>query len=67
MPDSFKMIDTKKYMWDGELYDSEAAAQDAGNILKEKKFEIKVLEEEGKFLLYNRRLVTEVVVEGAPT
>ena len=62
MPDSVKMIDAKKYLWDGATYDTKEAAEDAGNKLKESEFEIQVIEEEGKFLLYNRREVKEVVV-----
>jgi len=66
MPDSFKILDTKKYLWDGETYDTKEAASEAENKYKTNKFETKVLEEEGKFLVYTRRVVTEVVVEGAP-
>ena len=66
MPDSVKILDTKKYLWDGETYDSQAAAAEVENKYKESNFETKVLEEEGKFLIYTRRVVTEVVVEGAP-
>ena len=61
MPDSFKIIDTKKFMWDGETYDTKDAAEEAGNKLKESEFEVQILEEEGKFFLYNRREVKEVV------
>ena len=66
MPDSFKFFDNKKYMWDGAEYDSKQAAEEAEKKLKEDDFETKIIEDDGKFLLYNRRLVKEVVVEGAP-
>jgi hypothetical protein len=66
MPDSVKILDTKKFMWDGETYDSRPAAEEAENKYKEQSFETQILEEEGKFLVYTRREVTEVVVEGAP-
>ena len=66
MPDSVKIIDTKKYMWNGETYDTKEAAEEEGYKLKESDFEVQILEEAGKFLLYNRREVKEVVVEGAP-
>jgi hypothetical protein len=66
MPDSVKILDTKKYLWDGETYDSSAAATEAENKYKGENFETKLLEEDGKFLVYTRRLVEEVVVEGAP-
>jgi hypothetical protein len=53
-------------MWDGEDYESEAAAKE--NIAKYKKdnFEAELVEEDGKFLVFSRRLVTEIVVEGEP-
>ena len=66
MPDSVKILDTKKFLWDGETYDSQAAATEVENKYKDKNFETKLLEEEGKFFVYTRRVVTEVVVEGAP-
>jgi hypothetical protein len=66
MPDSIKIIDTKKFLWDGETYDSKSAAEEAVSKLEAENFETRILEEEGKFLVYNRREVTEVVVEGAP-
>ena len=66
MPDSVKILDTKKYLWDGETYDSQAAAEEVENKYKGENIETKIFEEEGKFLVYTRRVVTEVVVEGAP-
>ena len=64
--DNVKMIDGKKYMWDGEEYESEAAAQENISKYNEENFETRLLEEEGKYLVYTRRLVTEIVVEGEP-
>ena len=66
MPESFKILDTKKFLWDGETYDTKEAADEAENKYKGEDFETRVLEEEGKFLVYTRRVVTEVVVEGQP-
>jgi hypothetical protein len=66
LADSFKIIDSKKYMWDGEDYESESAAQENISKYNDNGFETKLIEEDGKYLVYNRRLVTEVVVEGEP-
>jgi len=66
VPDSVKILDTKKFLWDGETYDTKEVAEEAENKYKGNNFETKLLEEEGKFLVYTRRVVTEVVVEGAP-
>jgi hypothetical protein len=53
----------KKYMWDGEEYDSkdDAAAVEKG--YQEKGFETKSVRKGGKVFLYTRRIVTEIVVE----
>lgn len=66
MIDNFKIIDDKKYMWDGEEYETVAAAQQ--NLAKYRKdgFQTKLIEEEGKYLVYTRREVKEIVVEGEP-
>jgi hypothetical protein len=64
MPDVSKMINSKKFMWDDVVYESEKEAQDTMKKYKEDNFEVEMKEEEGKYLLYTRRLVTEIVVEG---
>ena len=64
MPDVSKIIDGKKFMWDGVVYESEKEAQDTMLKYKDDNFEVEMKEEEGKHLLYTRRVVTEIVVEG---
>lgn len=59
-----KTIDSKKFMWDGCNYENEAEAK-----LKEKSyvnegFETRFILEYGRHLIYTRRIVTEIVVEG---
>lgn len=66
MPDNFKVIEGKKYMWDGEEYESKAAAQENIKKYNADNFETKLVEEEGKHLVFTRRVVTEIVVEGEP-
>lgn len=66
MADNFKFIDSKKYMWDGEDYESEPAARENIKKYSDDGFETKLVEEDGKYLVYTRRVVTEIVVEGAP-
>jgi len=54
--------DGKKFMWDGQLYDSrEEAARVAQSYLDED-FQIHSVEEGGKFLVYTRRTAKEVAV-----
>ena len=66
MPDSVKIIDGKKFMWDGETYESMDQAKEKEETYKNDKFDTRIIEEEGKPVIYTRREVTEVVVEGQP-
>jgi len=64
MPDSFKIIDSKKFMWDGETYEGMEQAEAAEENYKKENFETRIIEEEGKPLVYTRREVKEIVLEG---
>jgi hypothetical protein len=66
LADSFKIIDSKKYLWDGEDYEAEPAARDRMSTYGNDGFETKLVEEDGKYLVYTRRVVTEIVIEGEP-
>ncbi len=66
MPNASKIIDGKKFMWDGRLYESEKEAQEVKQKYANDNFEVRLLEEEDKYLLYTRRVVTEIVLEGEP-
>ena len=62
--DSFRVIDDKKYMWDGLDYESKSAAQENLEKYNKDGFETKLVEEDGKYFVFSRRVVTEIVVEG---
>lgn len=62
--DAVKIIDGKKFMWDGEDYESESAAKENASKYTQDGFEVKLIEEDGKHFIYTRRVVTDVVVEG---
>ena len=66
MADLSKIIDGKKFMWDCVVYETKKEAQDVEKKYREDGFEVECVEEEGKPLLYTRRIVTEIVVEGEP-
>ena len=58
-----KIIDDKKFMWDGNTYEKE---ENAKNTMKEYEnycFETRLVTEEGKFDVYTRRVVTEIGLE----
>jgi len=52
----------KKYMWDGQSYDTREEASRVTEAYKNDNFEVKVVEEGGKFLVYTRRVVQQVEV-----
>ena len=64
MPESVKIIEGKKFMWDGETYEGMEQAKEKEESYKNEKFETIIIEEEGKPLIYTRRDVTEIEVEG---
>ncbi len=64
MPDTSKIINGKKVMWDGVVYETEAEAQEIKKKYEEDNFEVELIGEEEKFFLYTRRVVTEIVLEG---
>ncbi len=66
MPDASKVINGKKFMWDGVVYESEQETQDVKQKYESDNFEVELVEEEKQYLLYTRRVVTEIVVEGEP-
>lgn len=65
-PPIARFIDGEKFMWDGEVYDAREAAEAKKKEYEDAQFETHMVETEGSYLVYNRRVVKEVVVEGAP-
>jgi hypothetical protein len=53
-------------MWDNVAYGSKKEAQDVMEKYKKDDFEVELVEEDNQFLLYTRRVVTEIVLEGEP-
>ncbi len=62
--ENFRMIEGKKYMWDGKTYDDEGQAKEVKSGYAGAGFETEIIQEEGKFFVYTRRVVTDVVLEG---
>ena len=61
-PNLSVICDGKKFMWDGNLYATREEASALVSAYQKDNFEVHELEAEGKFLIYTRRLATEVVV-----
>jgi hypothetical protein len=66
MPDSSRIINGKKFMWDGVVYPSQEDAQAVMEKYKKDNFEVESVEEEKQYLLYTRRVVKEIVLDGKP-
>ncbi len=58
-----KVVDGKKFMWDGRVYESEDDAAEVAAGYQGDGFETQVLEDDGKHLVYSRRVVAQAVVE----
>ncbi len=53
-------------MWDKGIYSTDAEAKEKMAQYQKQNFEVALLSEEGKYLIYTRRAVTEIVLgEGA--
>ncbi len=63
MAEKVRFFDGKKFMWDSEEYADKKAAKEAENKYSANGFDVQSCSEDGKILLYTRRVVTEVVVE----
>jgi hypothetical protein len=59
-----KIIDGKKYMWDKGSYSTEAEANEKIKNYKKEGFETQLVKDGGKYFIYSRRVVTEIVLEG---
>ena len=54
--------DGKKFMWDGRPLESREEATRVAESYRKDDFEVRTVEEEGKFFVYSRRLVKGVAV-----
>jgi hypothetical protein len=66
MPDSSRIINGKKFMWDGVVYESKEKAQEVKEKYSQDGFSVELIEDNNQYLLYTRRVVTQIVVEGEP-
>jgi hypothetical protein len=63
MPDLAKKIDGKKFMWDKCHYPTDQEAHEKMALYEKDGFEAECVEENGEYLVYTRRPVTEIVLE----
>ncbi len=63
MPTSVEKMDGKKFVWDSGNYSCEAEAKEKMAVYENDGLETRLVEEEGIFFVYTRRVVTEIVIE----
>ena len=63
MPSLSFNIDGKKFMWDKAIYASEAEAKEKMAVYEKDGFEAACSTEEGKYLVYTRKVITEIILE----
>jgi len=56
----------KKFMWDGKTYQNQKEAKEVEQKYKSDSFDVGLVEQDGQYFLFTRRVVKEVVVEGKP-
>jgi len=64
MPDFVRYFDTKKFMWDGVERTDRTAAESAAEKYRTDRFEVRLVEENGKQYVYTRRVATDTTVSG---
>ena len=61
-PDRSIVVEGKKFLWDGRHFETHDDASIQAEAYKNDDFEVQMVEDHGKHLVYTRRLVREVVV-----
>ena len=58
-----KILDEKKFMWDGRKYSSEPEAKTFKAEYEKNNFETHMVQEEDAYFLFTRRIVTEIQID----
>lgn len=59
MAENVKIIDSKKFLWDRRIYESQEKANEVLKNYEKEGFEVRMIQEEGKYLLYTRRVAVQ--------
>ncbi len=62
--ENVRFVGKDKYMWDGATHETREDAEKKKGEYEADGFETQLFEQEGKYLVYTRRVVTEIVLEG---
>jgi len=63
MPHTAVKIEGKKFMWDSGFHVTETEAKEKIADYEKEGFETYLIDEDGKYLIYTRRIVTEIILE----
>lgn len=61
-PERAVTIDGKKFLWDGQLFATQEEASRQTDAYRNDNFEVELVEEAGRYRVYTRRVVKEVLV-----
>jgi len=61
-PNRSVVIDGKKFLWDGRRFQQQTEAASAAEAYKSDNFEVQMVEVNGTYLIYTRRVVKELAV-----
>jgi hypothetical protein len=59
-------VDGRKFMWDGRTHESQESALAAGKAYQGDGFETHVCDDQGRYLVYTRRLAAPSTAEPSP-
>ena len=63
MPSLAIRIDGEKFMWDKGFYASETEAKEKMALYQQEGFQVSCLNKEGKYLIYTRKVVTDITLK----
>lgn len=61
--DNIRFFNGEKFLWDGGTHENEQDSEKIKAEYESNNFETRLIHEDGKFFLFTRRVVTEVVVD----
>lgn len=57
-PSSIRVVDNRKYVWDGDVHHDEAAAARVAEGYRQARFDVQIVVEGGEYRLFTRREAT---------
>ncbi|MBI5245006.1 MAG: hypothetical protein HY922_15180 [Elusimicrobia bacterium] len=66
MPQLARILDGKKFLWNGVEYEARKQAEEASSAYEKEAFETRMIEEGGKHLIYTRRVAAQQTATETP-